>query len=34
MSPAGGRPEDFQKVITSEIKLWTDVAAAANIHAQ
>jgi tripartite-type tricarboxylate transporter receptor subunit TctC len=34
MSPAGGRPDDFQKVITTEIKLWTDVARAAHIRAQ
>jgi tripartite-type tricarboxylate transporter receptor subunit TctC len=34
MSPAGGKAEDFQKVIASEIKLWTDIARSANIQVQ
>ena len=32
--PAGGTPEDFQKVISSEIRQWTEVARAANIKAE
>ena len=31
MTSAGGTPEQFQKLIVSEIKLWADVARAANI---
>jgi tripartite-type tricarboxylate transporter receptor subunit TctC len=31
MAPAGGTPEQFQKTITSEIKLWSDIARSANI---
>jgi tripartite-type tricarboxylate transporter receptor subunit TctC len=34
ISPAGGKPEDFQKVISSEIRQWTEVARAANIKAE
>ncbi|MGZ5811397.1 MAG: Bug family tripartite tricarboxylate transporter substrate binding protein [Xanthobacteraceae bacterium] len=34
MSAAGGTPGDFQKVITSEIKLWTEIAHSANIQGQ
>jgi tripartite-type tricarboxylate transporter receptor subunit TctC len=32
--PAGGTPEDFQKVISAEIRQWTEVARAANIKAE
>ena len=28
---AGGSPEDFQKIISTEIRNWTEVARAANI---
>jgi tripartite-type tricarboxylate transporter receptor subunit TctC len=31
ISPAGGTPDDFQKVISSEIRQWTEVARAGNI---
>jgi tripartite-type tricarboxylate transporter receptor subunit TctC len=34
MDPAGGTPEDFQKVISAEIKVWIDVAKAANIKTE
>jgi len=34
VSPAGGTPADFQKVIASEIRRWTDVARSANIKAE
>jgi tripartite-type tricarboxylate transporter receptor subunit TctC len=34
MSPAGGTPEEFQKVIASEIGNWTDIAKAADIKAE
>jgi tripartite-type tricarboxylate transporter receptor subunit TctC len=34
MEPAGGAPEDFQKVISAEIKVWTEVAKAANIKTE
>ena len=34
MSAAGGTPGDFQKVIASEIKLWTEIARSANIQGQ
>jgi tripartite-type tricarboxylate transporter receptor subunit TctC len=34
INPAGGTPEDFQKVISSEIRQWTEVARAANIKAE
>jgi tripartite-type tricarboxylate transporter receptor subunit TctC len=34
MSPAGGTPEDFQKVIATEIRNWTEIARAANIKAE
>jgi tripartite-type tricarboxylate transporter receptor subunit TctC len=34
IKPAGGTPEDFQKVIESEIRQWTEVARAANIKAE
>jgi tripartite-type tricarboxylate transporter receptor subunit TctC len=34
ITPAGGTPEDFQKVISSEIRQWTEVARAANIKAE
>jgi tripartite-type tricarboxylate transporter receptor subunit TctC len=32
--PAGGTPEEFQKVISSEIRQWTEVARAADIKAE
>ena len=31
MAPAGGTPEQFQKVIAGEIKLWAEIARANNI---
>ena len=31
MSPAGGTPQKFQSVIVHEIKVWTEVARAADI---
>ena len=34
ISPAGGTPADFQKVIAGEIRRWTDVARSANIKAE
>jgi tripartite-type tricarboxylate transporter receptor subunit TctC len=34
INPAGGTPEDFQKVISSEVRQWTEVARAANIKAE
>ena len=34
MAPAGGSPEDFQKLISTEIKQWTEVAKAANISSE
>jgi tripartite-type tricarboxylate transporter receptor subunit TctC len=34
ISPAGGTPEDFQQVISTEIKQWTEVARAADIKAE
>jgi tripartite-type tricarboxylate transporter receptor subunit TctC len=34
ISPAGGTPADFKKVIVDEIHRWTDVARSANIKAQ
>jgi tripartite-type tricarboxylate transporter receptor subunit TctC len=34
INPAGGTPEDFQKVISAEIKQWTEVARAAAIKAE
>jgi tripartite-type tricarboxylate transporter receptor subunit TctC len=34
MSPAGGTPEDFHKVIVTEIRNWTETARAANIKAE
>lgn len=34
MDPAGGTPEEFQKVISAEIKTWTEVAKSANIKAE
>jgi tripartite-type tricarboxylate transporter receptor subunit TctC len=34
ISPAGGTPEDFQKVISSEIRQWSEVARAANVKAE
>jgi tripartite-type tricarboxylate transporter receptor subunit TctC len=34
ISPAGGTPEDFQKLISTEIHNWTGVAKAANIKAE
>jgi tripartite-type tricarboxylate transporter receptor subunit TctC len=34
MAPAGGTPEEFQKIIVSEIKLWADVARSANIKSE
>jgi tripartite-type tricarboxylate transporter receptor subunit TctC len=34
VSPAGGAPADFQKVIASEIRRWTEVARSANIKAE
>jgi tripartite-type tricarboxylate transporter receptor subunit TctC len=34
MSPAGGTPEDFQKVIATEIRNWAEIARAANIKAE
>ena len=33
-SPAGGPPQDFEKLIATEIRNWTDVARAANIRAE
>jgi tripartite-type tricarboxylate transporter receptor subunit TctC len=34
ISPAGGSPEEFQKVIATEIRNWTGIAQAANIKAE
>jgi tripartite-type tricarboxylate transporter receptor subunit TctC len=34
ISPAGGRPEDFQTLIASEIRTWTETARAANIKVE
>jgi tripartite-type tricarboxylate transporter receptor subunit TctC len=34
ISPAGGTPADFQKVIAGEIRTWTDVARSANIKSE
>jgi tripartite-type tricarboxylate transporter receptor subunit TctC len=34
ISPAGGTPADFQKIIAGEIRRWTDVAHSANIKAE
>ncbi len=34
ISPAGGAPADFKKVIVDEIRRWTDVARSANIKAE
>ena len=34
VSPAGGTPEEFQKIISTEIKNWTEIAKAANIKAE
>jgi tripartite-type tricarboxylate transporter receptor subunit TctC len=34
MSPAGGTPEDFHKVIGTEVRNWTETARAANIKAE
>jgi tripartite-type tricarboxylate transporter receptor subunit TctC len=34
VSPAGGTPADFQKIIASEIRRWTEVARSANIKAE
>lgn len=34
MDPAGGTPEEFQKIILAEIKVWTEVAKSANIKAE
>jgi tripartite-type tricarboxylate transporter receptor subunit TctC len=34
ISPAGGTPEEFQKLIRTEIHNWTEVAKAANIKAE
>jgi tripartite-type tricarboxylate transporter receptor subunit TctC len=34
INPAGGTPADFQKVISSEVRQWTEVARAANIKAE
>jgi tripartite-type tricarboxylate transporter receptor subunit TctC len=34
VSPAGGAPADFQKVIVDEIRRWTEVAHSANIKAE
>jgi tripartite-type tricarboxylate transporter receptor subunit TctC len=34
VSPAGGAPADFQKVIANEIGRWTDIARSANIKAE
>ena len=34
VAPAGGTPEEFQKLIASEIRNWTAVARAANIKAE
>jgi tripartite-type tricarboxylate transporter receptor subunit TctC len=33
ITPAGGTPDEFQRVISSEIRQWTEVARAANIKA-
>jgi tripartite-type tricarboxylate transporter receptor subunit TctC len=32
MSPAGGTPDEFRKLIAREIANWLEVARAANIH--
>jgi tripartite-type tricarboxylate transporter receptor subunit TctC len=34
VSPAGGAPAEFQKVIAGEIRRWTDIARSANIKAE
>ena len=34
VSPAGGTPEDFHKLIATEIRNWTEIARAANIKAE
>jgi tripartite-type tricarboxylate transporter receptor subunit TctC len=34
ISPAGGAPAEFQKVIAAEIRRWTEVARSANIKAE
>jgi tripartite-type tricarboxylate transporter receptor subunit TctC len=34
VSPAGGTPVEFQKVIAAEIRRWTEVARSANIRAE
>ncbi len=34
ISPAGGRPEDFARIIATDIKNWTETARAANIKAE
>jgi tripartite-type tricarboxylate transporter receptor subunit TctC len=34
ITPAGGTPEDFQRVISSEIRQWTEVARAASIKVE
>jgi tripartite-type tricarboxylate transporter receptor subunit TctC len=34
ISPAGGTPADFQKVIAGEIRTWTDVARSADIKSE
>src|SRR5437870_13626062 len=34
VSPAGGTPEQFQRVIATEIRNWTEAARAANIKAE
>src|SRR5439155_27368950 len=34
VAPAGGSPEEFQKLIATEIRNWTAVARAANIKAE
>ncbi len=34
IAPAGGTPEEFQKIIAAEIRNWTEVARAAKITAQ
>ncbi len=34
MTPAGGTPDEFQKLISTEVKQWTEVAKAANITAE
>ena len=34
MTPTGSTPQDFQKLISTEIRQWTEVAREANIKAE